>query len=121
MSATEYTERARGWAKLLEDREAAKSGQPLATAREAVARRIGVLPGTLENLRKNRLKGIAAHLYDQLRGGVIRALELELAHVEHELQIARQAGFDPREREIEALVASRARLRTTLNLDGSGQ
>jgi hypothetical protein len=35
MSATAYVERARGWARLLEDREAAATGEPLTSAREA--------------------------------------------------------------------------------------
>lgn len=120
MSATAYVDRARGWARLLEDREAASTGEPLARARMAVARRIAVTPGTLENLRKNRLKTIAVHLYDQLRGGVIRALEAELRHVQHELQIAHQAGLDPRGGEVTALVASHARIRDALNLPAEG-
>lgn len=120
MSATAYVERARGWARMLEDREAARSGEPIHRAREAVARQVAVPPGTLENLRKNRLKGIAAHWYDQLRGGVIRALEAELRHVEFELQIARQVGLDPRGGETEALVASQARLRDALGLSPEG-
>lgn len=114
MTADAFIERARGWGRLLEDRERARSGEPLKRAREAVARRIAVPPGTLENLRKNRLKAIAAHWYDRLRSGVIRELEAELAHVDFQLQIARQTGLDPRDRETEALVASHARLSEAL-------
>jgi len=101
----------------LEDREAKQTGEPLHLAREAVARRMLVAPGTLENLRKNRVKTIAVHLYEQLRAGVIRALEAELRHVEHELQVARQTGLDPGSRAYQAILASHAQLREALGLD----
>ena len=42
--------------KRLEDREALKSGHPLAIARRAIARRLQIAPGALENLRRNRTK-----------------------------------------------------------------
>ncbi len=119
MTAAAYVDRARSWAKLLEDREAARSGEPLHRAREAVARHIAVPAGTLENLRKNRLKGIAAHWYDQLRGGVIRALEAELRHVEFELQVARQTGLDPGSSDYQSALASQARLREALGLSAT--
>ncbi len=119
MSATAFVEQARSWAKLLEDREAKRTGEPLHRAREAVARQILIPPGTLENLRKNRLKGIAAHWYDNLRGGVIRALEAELRHVEFELQIARQTGLDPGSSDYLSALASQSRLREALNLGPS--
>lgn len=116
MTAGAYVERARDWARMLEDREAARSGEPLKRAREAVARQISVPAGTLENLRKRRLKAIAAHWYDQLRGGVIRALEAELRHVEFEIQIARQTGLDPGSRDFQSALASRSRIREALGL-----
>src|SRR3990167_4016477 len=96
MSAVAYVERARSWARTLEDRERQGGAFTLTDAREAVSHRTGVSPGTLENLRKNRLKAIAAHVYDSLRAGVIRALEAELRHLEHEITILRQTGLDPR-------------------------
>lgn len=120
MSATAqssaYVEHAQGWARALEDREAARSGLSVATAREAVARRVTVPAGTLENLRKGRLKAIAVHVYDRLRAGLIRELEAEVRHLEHELQILRSTGADPREGEIAAVVASLAKAREALGL-----
>jgi hypothetical protein len=120
MTAAAYTDRARGWARALEDREAARNGMTIADAREAVSRRLAVPAGTLENLRKNRLKAIAAHWYEKLRSGVVRELEAELRHVEHELNIARQIGLDPASGEAHALLATEARLREALGLSLAG-
>jgi hypothetical protein len=50
-------------------------------------------PGTLENLRKDRVKTVPAHVYEALRAGLIKALEKELGSLEHELFVLRT---DPR-------------------------
>ena len=116
MSAVAYVEQARGWAKTLEDRARHDGAPSLTDARIAVSRRTGVSPGTLENLRKNRLKAIAAHVYDSLRGGVIRALEAELRHLEHELTILRQTGVDPRSNATAAVTSDIQKVRSALGL-----
>lgn len=117
MTSVEYLDRASGWARFLEDREAARTGQPVKTARSAVSRRLAMSPGTLENLRKNRLKAIAAHWYERLRAGVIAELEAELRHVEHDLAIARQTGLDVGAGGVLSLEANAARLKGALGLD----
>jgi len=115
MTSAAYVDRARGWAKRLEDAEAAKTSAPVKAARQAVARRIGVAPGTLENLRNGRIKSIAAHLFDTLRGAVEHELQNEIARLEHDLQIFRQTGVDAREDQVGAverhLAAARKALR----------
>jgi hypothetical protein len=116
LHSTAYVENAQSWARTLEDREAARAGVRLHDAREAVARRVIVPTGTLENLRKGRLKAIAVHVYDRLRSGLIRELEAEVRHLEHELQILRATGADPRENEIAAVVASLQHARQALGL-----
>ena len=117
MTPATYVELASEWTRRLEDIEADRSGVTIPTAREAVARRAEVSPGTLENLRKGRLKAIAVHVYDRLRAAVIRELENEVRSLEHELQILRATGVDPRENEIDAVVASLAKARAALGLD----
>ena len=95
MSMTELslsdTEAAR-WAATLEERERAKTGHSLAVARNAVARRIKVAPGTLENLRRGRTKGIRAWIFEALRAELVRELEQEQRRLAHELEILRQGG-----------------------------
>lgn len=54
---------------------------------------------------------------ERLRGAVIRQLEAEVRHLEHELQVLRATGADPRDDEIAAVVASLAKVRQTLGLE----
>lgn len=104
------------WSTLLENREAARSGIRVVDARRTVARRVGAMPGTLENLRGGRLKSVATHLFSRLRGAVIQELELEAQRIEHEISLLRQAGEDPRSDQITARVADLARIVRTLGL-----
>jgi uncharacterized protein YhaN len=120
MTAAAYVERARDWSTRLEDKEAERSGVNLSEARKVVAREIGASPGTLENLRNRRVKGIAAHIYDRLRARVIRELESEMRHLEHELQILKQTGVGPSDGETEAVVAGLAKVREALGLPPGG-
>ncbi len=116
MDASVSVERARDWSTALEDREAARSGECLPEARRAVASRIKVPAGTLENLRKRRLKAIAVHLYERLRGGVIRELQAEMMRLQHELQILQATGSDPRQNEVAEVAADLAKVRQALGL-----
>lgn len=118
-SAVAYIGRARHWAKTLEDKEAERIGS-VEKAREIVARRTGALPGTLENLRRNRLKTIATHIYERLRATVISELLAEKARIDHELQIALQTGVDPASPEMAEILADAALVRKALGLDGGG-
>lgn len=100
MSSTTYTDRARDWGKALEDRERSRTGRSSVEARRRVAAQVGVAPGTLENLRKGRLKNIAAHVYDRLRCLVIAELQAEVAAHEHEIQTLMAIGADARSDEV---------------------
>ena len=88
---------ARDWTAALEDRERSRSGASLPIARRAVARRLGVAPGSLENLRRGRTKGVRAWLFERLRAAFIREAQQEINRLQHELDIARQSGMDPRD------------------------
>ena len=80
------------WASILEDRERARSGHPLALARKVIARRLKIAPGTLENLRRGRSKGVRAWIYEALRAEMIRELTQEQKRLAHELDMVRQSG-----------------------------
>ena len=121
MSSASYVERARSWTRVLEDREAARNGVPIKEARPRVARRAGVASGTLENLRNGRLKAVAVHVYERLRLAVERELVAEMAALEHELQILRQSGVDPRAAEVETVVSHLAAARQALGLEPRGE
>jgi transposase-like protein len=80
------------WAARLEDGEKDRTGHPLAVARQAVARRLKIPPGTLENLRRGRSKGVRIWIYETLRAAMVRELEQEQRRLDHELEILRQMG-----------------------------
>lgn len=86
----------REYARQLEDREMAR-GRKLQEARAAVANRAGVPPGSLENLRRGRLKDLTTFLKKKIRAALIRELEQEAARLDHQLTILRATGVDPRE------------------------
>lgn len=106
LTSDAFLSRAQIWAKRLEDREAARRGAPVADVRDAVARKIGISPGTLENLRNGRLKSVAAHIFASIRECVVHELTSEVLALEHELQMARACGLDPRGDEVAAVDAA---------------
>jgi len=74
-------------------------------ARNRVASRLGVAPGTLENLLLGRLKGVASYLRDRLRSAVIRQIEGEIKRLEHELAVARLSAQRPDDDEVASAAA----------------
>lgn len=117
VSAVEDVRLARTWADILEEREARRAGVSIDDARPIVARKTGVPEGKLYSLRRNRLKDIARHILLRLGEGVMRELQAELRHVEHDLQILRQIGADPSGGEVLSLLASRQKIREALGLN----
>ena len=93
VTALAYTTDTREIARVLEDREAERTGK-LSTARAALARRAGCAPGTLENLRKGRLKRIERWLHDKLEGLLVREIEAEIRRLTLELEAHRRTGGD---------------------------
>ncbi len=115
-SANAYVERARTWAAAIEDSAAKEARASLRVIRPSVAREVGVSPGTLENLRAGRLKGIAAHIYERLQAATLRRLQGEMRRIEHEIHILAQQGLDPRSDDMAAALADRSALRRALGL-----
>ena len=84
-------------ARAIEDQEARRLAIPVTLARMRVANRIGVAPGTLENLRRLRTKIVPNWLMNRLRAEFILVLQSEIQRLEHEIHIARQTGVDHRD------------------------
>ena len=114
MTTAAYDERARGWVTRLERAEKARTGCDLDEERETVASRLGVLPGSLENLRRGRTKGIRGWIYERLRAAMIVQLQHEIAAQKHELEMLIQGGSRPDSGEIQEVLAGLAALRLTL-------
>ena len=77
---------------MIEDHEARRLGVPVTSARSRVANRIGVAPGTLENLRRLRTKIVPNWLMNRIREEFIPVLQSEIQRLEHEVHVARQVG-----------------------------
>ena len=81
----------------LEDGEARAKGLPKEEVRRSLARRMRVLPGTLRNIRKNRVKSIPHWMMVRIRAELIAVLQHEANRIQHEIHLARQTGVDHRE------------------------
>lgn len=90
------------FARYVEDAEATRLGVKLSEARPVVARRLGASPGTLENLRRGRLKIIPNFLMARIRSEFVAVLQSEVTRLEHEIALARQTGMDHRENDLAA-------------------
>lgn len=117
MHSAAYVARARDWATTLEDSAAREAGAPLKDVRQAVAREVGVSPGTMENLRNGRLKGIAVHIYDRLQAAMVRRLETQLRRIEHEIHLLKAQGAHPGSGAMAAALADRVAVRRALGLE----
>ena len=85
MAAVTEDDLARGWAAKLEEREQSRTGLSRSLARKRVASRIGVSPGTLENLQRDRIKGVRGWVLSKLRAAALADLQREIEAHQHEL------------------------------------
>lgn len=97
------------YARRIEDVEAKRLGVRVCQARERVASKIGVSPGTLENLRRLRTKIVPHWLMTRIREEFVSVLHSEIQRLEHEISVARQTGMDHRE---DDLASAETQLRT---------
>ena len=116
MSDATMLDQARDLASVLERRELFRHGGTRAEARARLARRIGVLPGTLYNLARDRLKRLDNRLRIALTSYAIRDLQSEIESLTHELEIARKMGAGNRHEalEVEALEARMAMVKSLM-------
>ena len=75
-------------------------------AERALAKRLGVSPGTIRNLVYGRAKRVCLDFFARLKAEQLRRLSLSLSQAEHELFVARSIGLDPRSPEFRALEAA---------------
>lgn len=96
---------ARYFVTTLEDAESSRQQLPVAEVRRTVARHIGTVPGTLENIRKLRTKVVPNWLMARLRAAFVAELQLEIQRLEHEISVHLQIGTDPRSDDLAAAKA----------------
>jgi hypothetical protein len=109
---------ASGYAEELVRRERRVTGK-LDTAMHNVGIQAGVSKWTVWGLFHRRRKTTSDGVVGKLRGALIRQLEAEVRHLEHELTILKATGGHHSDHEILAVVASLAKARQTLGLDPS--
>jgi len=107
MSSATIEDTARYWTRELEAKEAKRSGVSIRNARKTVARRAGVSPGTLENIKLGRTKGVRAFVFEKIRAAFMREAENEIRRLQHEMDMARQIGLDANCNEVREIEASR--------------
>lgn len=78
----------------IEQAEARRLGLSVSKARPSVARRVGASPGTMENIRRMRVKNIPSWLMDRIRAEFVAVLQNEIRHLENEISIARKTRVD---------------------------
>ncbi len=77
----------------MEKKAADSSGRSRQEVRPDVARKIGIAPGTIENLLRKRIKAITTNVYRSIVAAADRELRREIARLEHERTIlAAKAG-----------------------------
>lgn len=96
MNACADVSTAKALAATIEDHEARRLRVPVSRARRIVAHRLGAAPGTLENLRRMRLKNVSSWLMARIRAEFVAVLQAEVTRLEHEISIHLQAGVDHR-------------------------
>lgn len=119
MSAATFEDLARQWVRGLEEDEARASGEPLLVARQSLARKIGVAPGTLENIRRGRLKHIGKTIADQIQAYMVRHLQREIQRRTNDLQMVLECGKGIGDPEVDRLREAIARAQRVLD-EGAG-
>ncbi|MBS7532099.1 hypothetical protein KHC28_00270 [Ancylobacter sonchi] len=101
----------------LEKSEAERTGLPVSEVRPIVARRIGLAVGTLENIRRRRIKAIKSHVYRTLLAAADRWLCAEIAMLEHERTVIAAQARDGSTRDLAEVDAHIAAARAALGTE----
>ena len=99
-SAVSDVEALNEMARSLERSEARRIGTSLTQARKIIARRVGVTASAFENFLYRRTKVVPNWLMSRVRSELISVLQLEVAKLEHEIQLHKQIGSDHRESDL---------------------
>lgn len=105
----------------LEMAEARRLGGTRGEGRRGLARRLRVACGTLENLARDRLKGVAADLYLKIEAAYADMLRAEIGRLEKELAAVDRAGNGGADRELVAALESQmSRIAALIDEQGRG-
>ena len=117
MNALADVETAHRMLSRLETIEAARQNTSVSDVRLPIARRLKASPGTLENIRRLRLKAIPSWLMGAIRSDLIAILQIQIRGLENETNAYRQTNSGDRD---DVLVAVEAQIATAKAiLDGA--
>lgn len=115
VSSYDKLELAKDVAGYLEKRERKRNGGNRNAARDRLASKIGVLPGTLYNLFRGRLKKLDVDLRDRLTAFAMRDAQTEMKGLCHELEMAVRMGVPPNSAMVEQIKADLSGVCRALN------
>jgi hypothetical protein len=98
----------------IESLEARRSDRSIREVRMTIARQLKTGVGTLANIRKQRRKTVPAWLMRNIGARLIESIQTEIRALEHEMEITRQIGVDPRDDTVCAVAASLASAKALL-------
>lgn len=101
-----------------EDLIAKQRQQPVDVVRPAIASKLKITVSAAEFIRRGRRKIVPAWLMDGIVSLFIEAAQAELRAIEHEIEIARQIGLDPRD---DALIAAKTRAASLVRILEEGK
>lgn len=105
MNAASDLETADRYVRALERAEADRLGVRTIEARPFIAHHLRTTEGALEGIRKKRTKVIPSWLMARIRARFVAHLQSEIARLEHEINLARQAGAHHADNDLQAAQA----------------
>jgi hypothetical protein len=111
MSVSTFDDAVKADLERLESLRAERGHTTRGFVRAAIARETKVAAGTMENIRRGRLKGVRGWVAMAIRAALVREVQRQLGALEHELEILRRSGVDPRNNEFQAVATDAAAIR----------
>lgn len=103
------------WVEALERDCMQRDGVKLPEARVTIARRLGIAPGTLENIARGRKKSVAGWIEQKIKDAFSNALQSEIRRLEAELELVRARDGGIRDDALASADAALARARELVN------
>lgn len=119
LGLAELDERTREWVERLEKREAKRKGITVKEARQSIANHIGVPIGTLENVRRGRLKGVREWVSTRIRAALIEQIKKEIRGLEHERKMVEASARGACPLEVAEIDASLQAIKALITPEGS--
>jgi hypothetical protein len=113
MTSMTFDDVARKWVAELEKAEASRTGLKRDKVRKSLAGKIGIAPGTIENIRRRRIKDFRrGGIGELIRSYMVHHLQLEIQRKTNDLQMVLECGKNPSADEVARLRGAIAKAQT---------